>query len=543
MIRSTLPNAATTAGTPVGVRRWQRLAGPPAVLTILSLLVAALALSPVVYLLLREGLSLRRLLHELASPSSGTLILHSALLAVLVTLACAVVGVGLALLVVRTDLPYRHVWTVLFALPLGIPAFVSSYTWVAASYQVAPQATFLYGLRGAVLVLSLAVYPYIYLPVVAALRGLDPAHEEVARALGAGTFEVFFRVTLPQLRVAIAGGALIIALHMLAEFGALELLRYPTLTTAIVQRVTVLSAPEAARTLATVLALGALLLLVVDRRLRGRPVSVRTGAGVPRPPAPWRLGASAPLWLGACGLFVAVAIGVPFFAMVTGLGRVIAQGGAGVDWGVLGDAAVNTAAYALAASLAATAAALPVSLLSVRYPGRLATLTERSTWIAHALPGVVLSLALVYIAVRWAYPLYQTSTLLVVGYVILFVPIAVGAQQGGIAHASPRYDQISRSLGLGPVATLCRVTLPLALPSIAAGAMLVFLNVGKELTLTLLLHPTGSATLATALWNTTNGEVLDFSAAAPFAVALVVITAIPAYVLVRRSLNPPRHAG
>ncbi|MEI2618471.1 MAG: iron ABC transporter permease [Thermomicrobiales bacterium] len=524
--------------------RWQpRKARPPAILIIPALLVSALTLSPIAYLLLREGLSVQRFLHEISSPTTSNLILHSALLAFSVTFVCAILGIGLALLVVRTDLPYRRVWTVLFALPLGIPAFVSSYTWVAASYQLAPQATFLYGLRGAVLVLSLAVYPYIYLPVVAALRDLDPAQEEVARALGAGAVEAFLRVTLPQLRVAIASGGLIIALHMLAEFGALELLRYPTLTTAIVQRVTVLSAPEAARTLSTVLAIGALLFLASDRLLRGRPTAVRTGSGVARRSEPWRLGYATPVWLIFSGTFIAIALGVPLFSMIAGMARVIGNSGAGVSWGELLEAAVNTGRYALVTAVVATVAAFPVSMLSVRYPGRLATLVERSTWIAHALPGVVMSLALVYLSVRWLYPLYQTSSLLIAGYVILFVPIAIGAQHVGVAHAAPHYDQISRSLGLGPLATLFRVTLPLAFPGIAAGAMLVFLNVGKELTMTLLLHPTGKRTLSTALWNTTNGEVLDFSTAAPYAIALVVITAIPAWVLVRHSLNPPRRPG
>lgn len=521
--------------------RWQPLiARPPAVLAIPAVLVALLALSPVGYLLFREGMSLRRLLHELSSPSTGTLVVHTVLLTIGVTLACIVLGVALAVLVVRTDLPARRFWTVLFALPLGIPAFVTSYTWVAAGYQLAPQSTFIYGLRGAVIVLSLALYPYVYLSVVAALRGLDPAQEEAARALGSGPFSAFFRVTLPQLRTAIAGGALIIALHMLAEFGALELLRYQTLTTAIVQRVTVLSAPEAARALSTVLAVGSLLLLAGDQLLRGRPPPVRTGGGVARSPAPWRLGYTKPAWLGVCVFFAALSLGVPMYSMIAGLTRLVTQSGAGFDWTGLGGAVANTAQYALATAVVATIVALPVSLLAVRHPGRLATLTERSTWIAHSLPGVVVSLALVYLSVRWIYPLYQTSALLVAGYVILFLPIAVGAQQVGIVHASPQYDNVSRSLGLGPLATFFRVTLPLALPGIAAGAMLVLLNVGKELTMTLLLRPTGKSTLATALWATTDGEVLDFSAAAPYAAALVVITAIPAFVLIQRTLRPAR---
>lgn len=505
-------------------------------LVIPAVLIAVLALAPVGYLVIREGLSLQQLLHELSSPSVGTLVINTVWLTANVTLGSICLGIGLAVLVVRTDLPARQFWTVVFALPLGIPAFVTSYTWVAASYRIAPQSTVIYGLSGATLVLCLSVYPYVYLNVVAALQRLDPAQEEVARALGSGPLGAFFRATLPQLKTAIASGALIIALHMLAEFGAIELLRFQTLTTAIVLRVTVLSAPEAARALAIVLTFGSLILLAGDQWLRGRPAPVYRSGGVPRPPSLWRLGLWKPVWIAACIGFTALSLGVPLVFMAIGLARRITQSSAGIDWAALGQAVFNTGAYGLATALAATVVALPVSMLAVRYPGRLATITERTTWIAHSLPGVVSSLALVYLSVRWIYPLYQTSALLVAGYIILFLPIAVGAQQAGIANAARQYDEMSRSLGLGPVQTFVRVTLPLALPGIVAGAMLLLLNTGKELTMTLLLRPTGSDTLATALWATTNGEVLDFSAAAPYAFALVLIAAIPAALLIRHAL-------
>ena len=182
-------------------------------------------------------------------------------------------------------------------------------------------------------------------------------------------------------------------------------------------------------------------------------------------------------------------------------------------------------------------------MLAVRHAGAPARIIERLTWVAHSLPGVVVSLALVYFAVRWVRPLYQTSTLLVFGYAILYLPIAVGAQQVGIIRASAEYDNVARSLGRGPLATFFRITAPLALPGIASGAMLVMMNVGKELTMTLLLRPTGADTLATALWNTTNGEVLSFTAASPFAAALVLLTAFPTYWLIRTSLNPIAPTG
>ena len=316
---------ADAAPGPVEMKtnRW-RASGrrPPAILLVPAVIVAAFSLLPVCYLLYREGVNVDRLRRLLKSPTTGPLIEHSVLLMVCVTVCCIALGVALAMLVARTDLPGRRIWTVLFTLPLGIPAFVTTYTWVAAGYRYAPQSSFIYGLRGSVIILTLSLFPYVYLPTVAALRGLDSSQEEAARALGRGPLAAFFAVTAPQLNRAVSSGALIIALHMLAEFGALELLRYRTLTTAIVQRATVLGSPEAARALSLVLTVVALLVLGADQLLlRRRLAPIRTGGGVPRPPTPWRLGILTPLFLLIAMLIVALSLGVPLFFMADGLRR------------------------------------------------------------------------------------------------------------------------------------------------------------------------------------------------------------------------------
>ncbi|WP_235681477.1 ABC transporter permease [Tomitella gaofuii] len=502
-----------------------------------GLLIAAAALAPAAYLLLRAGFSFSLLWDELDSPSTLPLLWNTVKLLVLVCLCTAVLGVGLAVLIARTSLPMPRAWTVVLTLPLGVPTFVGSYAWVAFSYEYFPQSRLIFGLGGAVAVLSLTLFPYVFLPVLTALRRLDPAQEEAARALGHGPVPVFLRVTLPQLRPAVATGLLIVGLHMLAEFGAVQMLGYSTLTTAIVQRATVLGMPESARALAVVLAGGAIVLLFLDRLLRGRARPVHTGQGTPRPPRRWRLGWSTPLWLLLCLAVAAAALAIPLWVTVSGLLRHLGGDAGAVDWQLLRDATANTAQWAGAAAVVATVCALPVSLLAVRYPGRISGAIERSTWVAHALPGVIMALSLVYISVRWLYPLYQTSTLLVIGYVVMFLPLAVGSQQVGVAQASTRLDEMSRSLGKGPLATFGRVTVPLSLPAIGVGALLVALDAGKELTTTLLLQPTGEKSLATALWSTTNGEVLDFTAAAPYGLVLLLIGAVPAVLLARSTLR------
>ncbi len=525
-----------------------RAGGAPRLVVLAAAVVAVASLAPAAYLVLREGFSFSGLATALAAPSTPELLINTGVLLVTVGACSLVLGVGLAVLVVRTTLPAPRLWIVLFTMPLAVPGFVSAYTWVAASFRYAPQSTAIFGLGGSTLVLSLGLFPYVFLPAVAALRTVDGAQEEVARGLGRSRWRVWWTVTMPQLRVAISAGMLIVLLHVLAEFGALQLLNYQTFTTAIMQRVRVLGAPESGRALAVVLVGGAALVLLLERLVRGRRTPARVGRGVPRVSDRWSLGRARVAWTGLCGLIALLALGVPLYVAVVGLVDGL-SGGAGVDavldgpgvggidWGGLGSAAGNTLQLAVAAGLVATVVGLPISWLYARYPGRFATLAERSVWLAHSLPGVILALALVYMGVRWFRPLYQTPVMLVAAYVILFLPLAVGSQHVGLRAAGRNLDEAAHSLGYGRVRTMVRVTMPLALPGVAAGALFVLLDSAKELTTTLLLVPTGMKTLSTALWSTTNGEVLDFTAAAPYGVALILVGALPAYLLARRTLQ------
>ena len=154
-------------------------------------------------------------------PLVGELLVNTLLITVSATLASAVIGTAVAWFVERTRLPGRRLWAVLSAAPLAMPAFITSYAWVSFSLDLQDFA-------GALLVITSAYFPLVYLPVAAALRNMDPALEESARALGCGRVATFMRVVLPQLRPALLGGMLLVALGVLSEFGAFTLLRFHT---------------------------------------------------------------------------------------------------------------------------------------------------------------------------------------------------------------------------------------------------------------------------------------------------------------------------
>ena len=492
--------------------------------------VAALALLPLGYIAwYTVDLGWAGVRELVLRPRVGELLWNTARLVLGTVVCCAVLGVGAAWLVERSSVPARRVWHVLLVAPLAVPAFVNSYAWISLLPGLDT-----YG--GALLVVSLSYFPFVYLPVVAAFRGLDPALEETARGLGLSTWAVFRRVQLPQLRVALLGGSLLVALHLLAEFGALQMLRYPTLTTAIYDQYRATFNGPGATMLAGVLVLLCLGLLLAELRLRGRRGYARTARGAVRPGRPVILRRlTAPALAG-----LAVLVGLALVVPLASLGYWLTSGRAsGADWAGLATTTGSTLLLAGAAAAVTTAMALPTGWLAVRARGRISTLLERSTYVGSSVPGIVVALALVTLSIRATPWLYQTVPVLLAAYAILFLPRAIVTVRSAVEQSPPLYDDVAASLGASAPDRFRRVTLPLLAPGIGAGAALVFLAVVTELTATLLLAPTGTTTLATAFWSASSA--LEYGAAAPYAVVMVLLSA-PATALLsrdaRRGLTP-----
>jgi iron(III) transport system permease protein len=456
-------------------------------------------------------------------PRVGELLFNTVALVVITVPVCVVIGVGVAWLVERTDLPGRAFWRPLFVAPLAVPAFVNSYAWIG----VIPS---LHGLWAGVLVTTLSYFPFMYLPVAATLRRLDPAVEESARALGSDSTGVFFRVVLPQLRLAILGGGLLIGVHLLAEFGAFAMVRFDTFTVAIFQQFQVTFDGAAGSMLAGVLVLLCLVLLVGEASARGQARFARIGAGVSRAATPIPLGRNVITAQAALAALAVLALGVPLWTIL----RWLWIGGSDV-WVLddIGTALGQTIGLATMAAVLTTVLAFPVAWVAVRSSGFLARMVEGANYVTSALPGIVTALALVTVTIRVAPPLYQSVVLIVFAYVLLFMPRALVNVRAGLAQVPISLEEASRSLGSSPSATFLRVTLRLTAPAAAAGASLVFVAVATELTATLLLAPTGTRTLSMLFWSFSSE--LDYAAAAPYALVLVVLAIPVTLVLFRQS--------
>ncbi|MEV1285598.1 iron ABC transporter permease [Micromonospora sp. NPDC049679] len=501
-----------------------RLAPRPWLL-IAAAVAVVVALLPLAYLTIRTSeAGWEAIRTELTSPRVADLGARSLALAAVVTAACVTLGVGTAFLVTRTDLPARRLFTILAALPLAVPTYIAAFTWVSTVDGFE-------GFWASALVLTLCSYPYVFLPVAAALHRADPAQEEVARSLGRGAWHTFTTVTLPQIRPAIAGGALLVALYVLSDFGAVAILRTDTFTRAVFIAFDLGFDRTGALVLSTVLVALTVLLLAGETLTRRRGARyARVGAGARRPHTPARLAALR--WPAAAALtaVAALAFGVPAVNLARRLAAGVSRPGSLTE---IATAAGNSLTVSLAGAALTMLLALPIGLLTARAPGVLANGLERLSYLTHALPGIVIGLSLVFFGINVAYPLYQSVWLLTLAYAALFLPLAVAAVAAAAAQAPPVLEEAARSLGRRPAAVFATVTLPLALPGIAAGAAMVFLTCMKELPATLLLRPTGMDTLATELW--THTTVAAYAGAAPYAALLVLLSAIPTWVLAART--------
>lgn len=461
---------------------------------------------------------------ELFQMRTASLIGRSLGLVAVVTLACGVLGTSLAVLVTRTSLPGRRHWSVLLALPLAVPSYVAAYIWISEFPDLA-------GFWGAAIVLTVVSYPYVFLPAVAALSRLDPAHEEVARSLGRSGAAVLFGVTLRRARAAVAAGCLLVALYVLSDFGAVATMRYEAFTWVIYGAYRAGFNPSRAAILAMVLLVFAVALIVAESIARGRASAYRIGSGVARAAPLIRLGRAGRLTAWATiGLVMLAGLVFPLVTLLIWITRSVQ---ASVDVAELAAALGASVGYSLAAAAVTTALAVPVALLAARYRGPAVGVIERTTYLTHALPGIVVAVAAVYLGARLLRPLYQTSPMLLLAYVVLFLPLAVGSIRAAVESSPMRLEEVATSLGRSSTRAFFAVTAPLAASGMAAGAALVFLATMKELPATLLLHPTGIRTLATGLWQYTT--VSDYGNAAPYAAALVLFAAVPTAILGRWS--------
>ncbi|WP_135826172.1 ABC transporter permease [Halorussus ruber] len=512
----------------------------PVGVTLLTAGIAIAVVSPILWILLRAAdVGVDSSIALLARPSMVEILTNSVALVTTVTVACVLLGVPLAVLTVETDLPFRRFWTVILALPLVVPSYIGAFAFVSAfgprgvladalaplGVESIPQ---IYGFTGTALVLTLYVYPYVFLTTRASLLSFDGTLVEAARTLNHSRREAFRAITLPQITPGIAAGALLVALYTLSDFGTPAIMHFGVFTQAIYVEFSTFGRDTAALLSLELLAVTAVI-VALESRIGGRGRESYAGGGnrtTRTSLGAWKIPA-----LLFCTAIAALSLAVPLgvlFMWLTRSGPGFAGGGFAFEWTY----GWNSAYVSALAAAVATLAAIPVGYLAARYRSTLTSLFDRATYVGYATPGIVLGISLVYFGSSYAPTLYQTVPLLVFAYVVRFLPQAVGTTRSSVLQVDAKLVEAARTLGRTPASAFRNVTLPLIAPGVVAGAALVFLTTMKELPATLLLRPTGFETLVTYIWRVQDAGY--YGQAAVPALVLVAVSALSMLVLLKQ---------
>lgn len=483
---------------------------------------------------------------------------NTVLLMVSVAALSAVIGVLTAWLTVHYDFPLRRILVPALALPLAAPAYVIGYVYAdllefSGPIQIAlrdwlelsPQAVVLPNIRslpGAALVISLVLYPYVYLLARGSFAQQSGTLHEAARALGAGPARGFWRVALPVAWPAVVGGLALVLMETVADYGVVEHYGVPTLTTGIFRTWFAMGESAAAMQLAGWLFIVVCVLVVAEqfarRGQRFNPV------GRQRQPSRHLLtGWSAWFAFALCFMPVLLGLIVPVTALSV---MALSYGETPFSQAFL-TLVLNSAWVASAAALLCAGAALWLAYAERLHPNMLVRGGVRVATLGYAVPGLVLAVALMvpltsvdkwlatllrdHFGLYWGLLITGSSIALIFVYVARFLTVAFNSTQAGLTQIHPQLDAAARSLGHTPSGVLGRIHLPLLRPAVLTGLLLVFIDVMKELPATLILRPFNFETLATWVYRFASDERLAQASTA--ALIIVLVSLIPTFLLSR----------
>ncbi|WP_205964662.1 ABC transporter permease [Paraglaciecola marina] len=450
-----------------------------------SLVIAFLAFVPVIILITLASDSA-----QMFDARNLDILSNTLLLMFFTALGSVAIGVPLALILTYVHLPWQRFWLILFASPLALPSYLGAFTFYAAFGGGGEIASLLgvttpevKGLFGSSLTMVLYTYPFVLLSTRSALNSLDASQVYAARTLGMSLLPSIWFVVLPRIRNAIAGGALLASMYALSDFGTPAIMGLTTFTSEIYVEYNAFGLSQAAMLSLQLLVVVALILYMESK------VKVNQE----------RPGQHLTLWFNhwQTKLLILGTLPVVIMAILLPLGVFsLWLWRDGLEYFDV-QYAINSLYVSLLAALVTVIFALPLAYAATK--GRVGRILERITFIGFGIPGIVMGTALVYAGLQLPF-LYQTLALLILAYVLRFLPLAVGTIRSSTENLEGSLANAARVLGASPKEVYQRITLPLTMRGVVAGAALVFLEVMRELPATLLLGPIEFETLSTYLW-------------------------------------------
>ena len=441
----------------------------------LALLIALMALLPVGVLF-----SLAQDSAQLFDTHNLRVLGNTVSLVVLTIIGSVLIGVPLAFLTAYVQMPFKRFWLILLAAPLALPSYIGAFAMYFSFGRGGEIENILgittpsiSGLWGSALVMSLYTYPFVMMTTRSSLLSLDASLVNAARTLGLSLGASLWRVVLPRVVNSVAAGALLAALYALSDFGTPAIMGFDTFTRVIFVEYNAFGLSQAAMlSLQLMVIVG--LILFIESRISG--ASERPGRHLSLFPGRWQRN----LMLLATMPIVLLAIVLPLAIFTLWL---IREGTGGFELSY----AWNSAHASFIAAVVAVLLAIPVAHAAIA--GKAGRVMERITYFGFGVPGIVMGTALVYVGLKYLPALYQTLSLLVMAYVLRFIPLAVGSVRSTAENIDSGLVKAARVLGASPREAFMRITLPLTLRGMIAGAALVFLEAMRELPATLMLGP------------------------------------------------------
>ena len=499
-----------------------------------SLLISLLSIIPIFYLLLRSLGADHQTWEWLVRQNTLYVIGRSLALTFAVTLVSLVISIPIAWLTISTNIPFRKFWSVVTILPLVIPSYIGAYIFISimgpsgfadqifSTLGMDIKIPSLYGFFGSTLTLSFLSFPYVLLTIRSALINMDPILLEASNVLGVKRIHTIVKVIIPQLRIALISGGLLVALYTLSDFGAVSLLRYKTFTWSIYTQYEASFDRHTAALMSLVLFSTALAIIIIFSTAKSRAAYHRSTSGSKKPGKIADLGNFKWLAFLFCALIFTISIVAPVSVLLAWLIKGVMNG---ENLDNLFKMSINSITLALATATLVVLISIPVSYLATRHNGIFSRAVERLCFTGFALPSIAVALALVFAGAQIGKPFYQSFWIMLVGCAILFIPAGIGSVKTSILQISPRLEDSARTLGKSQFMAAAKTTLPLMKPGISMAFATVFLITMKELPAVLLLSPFDFHTLTTSIWSLSS-EAFFARAAFP-SIVLLLISAVP----------------
>ena len=511
-------------------------------LYILAIGIAAVVAIPIIFTLFSALTVEPELWKRLYDTRLKVILPNTIKLLISVGILTLLIGVTSAWIVTRYEFKGKRIWEWLLILPLAIPGYVFAYAYasimapggIAQNIWVsivgdALKMPSLYSFWGVSLVLSLVNYPYVYLLTRASLLNQNVKYHEAARVMGVPKYKRLWSINIRMAYPGIIAGLALALMEVMADFGTVALLRYPTFTEAIYRQMTARFDPSGAAALAFVLVAITFLLMNLERYFRGKRSFEQT-KGSFRSQMPKKLNPPrAIIATTAILLILSFAFFIPVVVLISMAGDAITKGG--LDSRFI-KFTLNTLLVSALGATMASMLAVPAAYLHARHPNTLSRSVYYMSSLGYSLPGPVIAVGIlltVAVLLNW---LYGSILLLLMAYVVRFMPISLQSQDSSISMVSRSMEDAAKTLGAGTWKTFKNILLPLIKRGVLTGWVVVFVDCMKELPATMMLRPLAFDTLAVRVWIEASESLWEM-AALP-ALLIVLAGLIPLIIIIKK---------